>query len=574
MTRLGKFINLIRRKLADVDKKLSKRLKKLVKHWLQLVPPKLPNGATSTLNSRSLTTPTSGGSTGGEEKSLSEEREFPAPLSNGYTYSFTRVESPRSVSSRPYSPLSSQDSSSQNTKPSTSSSLESDCSLDLNSRSTTTTTMRNHIGDARHSISPTPPPASPTPPYSTSSRPSGQPSSVSSSKNRHKLMHKLSGFKKKPSPTFTPALISNISSNNQQHSVPHISTAVPNSTPDLFQSTVQLSSPPFSPAIDIASDSFSGASSPTEAWTYEGTGFFHGGDFPTFDSITEKTLKSGGGAATVQNGVNKDILEILNNSRKRQRSDSPLSKDSSSSLKHKRRKKRKHGSSSGSSKTKRVEQLTVSIPRSLVTVNLQHRDHHSSAKSITKKSRSPENNRTKHLGKLMVRVDLALLRGASSAETQPKASPQSACGKQDNKSHIHTNGTVNSSNSSLSRALSSKDRKLKASSNSQRGTDAGMWKSNYRNTPQKILVPPVSSEDVPDGNMQEPDLCDAEKKCTIIKDVPVPVQQEVVPKNLPEGALPGINGCVGGDGQWYEWTECIPGRGSEITVLPYIYIDM
>jgi len=560
VTRLGKFINLIRRKLADVDKKLSKRLKKLVKHWLQLVPPKLPNGATPTLNSRSLTTPTSGGSsTGWEEKSVSAEREFPALTNNGHTHSFPQAESPRPPSSRPYSPFRHQDSSSQNSKPSTSSSLESDFSLDLHSHST----MGNHLGEVRHSISPTPPPASPTPPYSTASSRPGQPVSVNSSKNRHKLLHKLSGFKKKSSPPNNHTPVSNDSSASSSHQ-PHVvishknsSVLSASSSPDHSQSMVQPSSP-FSPGVNIALEPYSGSSSPALPWTSEGTEFFHGsGDFPSFDSITERPSKPGASALNTLNGVNKSFLEVVNSSRKRQRSDSPHSKDSSPSQKHKRRKKKEEVSPS--SNTKHLEQLIVSIPRSLVTVH-----QHSSPKSLTKKSRSPE-NKTQLLDKFIVSINLSLLK-STSAVIQPAETPQKVSNKQDN--HTHTNGTTYPSNSSFPPSLqSTNDRKLEIASNASCDAGEDLFQSNNQNKSQN-LIPSIHAEDVLDGNSSQ-----QLEMCGLVKSPAMEDVQETVPMNIPADALPGINGCIGRDGQWYFWTDCIPGQGSEVTVLPYIYID-
>ena len=45
------------------------------------------------------------------------------------------------------------------------------------------------------------------------------------------------------------------------------------------------------------------------------------------------------------------------------------------------------------------------------------------------------------------------------------------------------------------------------------------------------------------------------------------------PRLMPTNFVPGVHGCVGRDGHWYQWTEAIPGEDAMVTVLPYIYID-
>lgn len=41
----------------------------------------------------------------------------------------------------------------------------------------------------------------------------------------------------------------------------------------------------------------------------------------------------------------------------------------------------------------------------------------------------------------------------------------------------------------------------------------------------------------------------------------------------PEGACPGVDGCIGLDGYWYNWTEHISSHENEVTIMPYIYIE-
>ncbi len=41
----------------------------------------------------------------------------------------------------------------------------------------------------------------------------------------------------------------------------------------------------------------------------------------------------------------------------------------------------------------------------------------------------------------------------------------------------------------------------------------------------------------------------------------------------PEWARPGLDGCIGCDGYWYEWTDHICSLGEEVTIMPYIYIE-
>ena len=65
-------------------------------------------------------------------------------------------------------------------------------------------------------------------------------------------------------------------------------------------------------------------------------------------------------------------------------------------------------------------------------------------------------------------------------------------------------------------------------------------------------TPVVAVEEVPDGGEPE---------------------QRIMPCDLPPGARPGVDGCIGNDGNWYDWTDHIQGYGPDVTVLPYVYID-
>lgn len=50
----------------------------------------------------------------------------------------------------------------------------------------------------------------------------------------------------------------------------------------------------------------------------------------------------------------------------------------------------------------------------------------------------------------------------------------------------------------------------------------------------------------------------------------IPVVQQRPP---PEGVCPGVDGCIGLDGYWYEWTEHIMSHDAEVTVMPYVYFE-
>ena len=41
----------------------------------------------------------------------------------------------------------------------------------------------------------------------------------------------------------------------------------------------------------------------------------------------------------------------------------------------------------------------------------------------------------------------------------------------------------------------------------------------------------------------------------------------------PVDMVPGVDGCLGPDGVWYDWTRHIPSQDFSVTVLPYVYID-
>ena len=41
----------------------------------------------------------------------------------------------------------------------------------------------------------------------------------------------------------------------------------------------------------------------------------------------------------------------------------------------------------------------------------------------------------------------------------------------------------------------------------------------------------------------------------------------------PEGVCPGVDGCIGMDGYWYDWTEHMFSNDAEVTVMPYVYFE-
>jgi len=45
------------------------------------------------------------------------------------------------------------------------------------------------------------------------------------------------------------------------------------------------------------------------------------------------------------------------------------------------------------------------------------------------------------------------------------------------------------------------------------------------------------------------------------------------PHLKPTELAPGVDGCLGQDGFWYNWTQAIPSEGFSVVVLPYVYID-
>jgi hypothetical protein len=68
---------------------------------------------------------------------------------------------------------------------------------------------------------------------------------------------------------------------------------------------------------------------------------------------------------------------------------------------------------------------------------------------------------------------------------------------------------------------------------------------------------------------QEPmdvDTSDHTNPCSVV----LPVVQQRPP---PEGVCPGVDGCIGLDGYWYEWTEHILSHDAEVTVMPYVYFE-
>ena len=51
----------------------------------------------------------------------------------------------------------------------------------------------------------------------------------------------------------------------------------------------------------------------------------------------------------------------------------------------------------------------------------------------------------------------------------------------------------------------------------------------------------------------------------------IPPRQQ---RPLPPGACPGVDGCIGSDGYWYEWTEPINScQAGEVPIMPYVYFE-
>ena len=94
--------------------------------------------------------------------------------------------------------------------------------------------------------------------------------------------------------------------------------------------------------------------------------------------------------------------------------------------------------------------------------------------------------------------------------------------------------------------------------------------------PQESPTPPLHHQ-VPD--IKEEDLEEIKLEPYVDEDESVAdtcrsLTSGVLPYKLkPPLCQPGIDGCIGCDGNWYSWPDYMPGVDDNVTVLPYVYID-
>lgn len=91
-----------------------------------------------------------------------------------------------------------------------------------------------------------------------------------------------------------------------------------------------------------------------------------------------------------------------------------------------------------------------------------------------------------------------------------------------------------------------------------RGSPWGGKKATDTTHPLCLLVS-IDTSLLPGNNSQ-----------TVNKMAPLSLELD---SQTPVDVIPGVDGCFGQDGIWYDWTRHIPSQDLSVTVLPYVYID-
>lgn len=556
----------------------------MVKQWQQLLQNKLPNGATPIRTTPTTAVPTLGKASVKEARGLKVERTSsvsPTRLhlnsvesSNSVTFSHrkTHIASPNPLSSSLSSSSLPEDSTlSQQFKSSHSSTSSSYGSSLIPSESDSSQEVSSgyHSRDPP-STSPTPP-SSPTPPYTTQSSRPAQPVSVNPTKNRFKIMQMLSSVKKlSPSPSPSKDTLTQSNSTGLISPEPHhpvslldsssfatINSASSAGTQDQSY-IIRPSSPPGSSAgvkIHVSLDTNSSISnnnslpSPNSRWISDKSEFYCSPDFAALPSI-------GGISDTSALNGSRDYLDIVKDSRKRPRSYSPLSLNSSTPPpKHKRHKRHKHSSvqNKPEERSEYAEECIVQVPLEKVLL----KDLQCSPKCTTKVGHvmnttpSPVNHAQEYC-QLVVSFQLSLLnrvppvfqsaRTINCFETTNSSLPPSHRPESYEvslpPSDIHGKNELRKYHTDADSSKSVQFRLQVPKSEGDRHTQlSAIAEESTVNGESNTLTCPSPPRDVP------PDVC------------------------------PGVHGCVARDGHWYEWTDHIRSHGPEVTILPYVYID-
>lgn len=584
---MGRVINVIRKKVADVDQHLSKRLKKLVKLWQQLlqnrngllVPPAAGPGGQASASASVVST------------SVSSSSSSPYPPGSGVSQERQNMTSSLSVRTTTPSPVeppiifNSVESSSHSPSHHASSYSSSNSLLAPPNTGTTTHLETSRGSPLSHTSTPPPPPPPPHhvhPPLS--SRPA-QPDSVATNpaRNRMKMLQKLSSVKRGSSPSSKLFLSqeesrsSSVMQHQQQsESQPNHNTAK-TETQQAVTIQVQPSQSSNNYTASVLTDKIP-SSSPKHMWTNSFTEMPAlegsppvGSDYKTdhssstiasLSSLSSSSSACNGATGSSNGATGSNSLSSLNSyNRKRPRSptdEGGFQREKGSSRRdhqlqasqhsathfplHKRQKVATRTADHDDSVTENhYLECIVQIPREKISLRnlssfLQKQNSFSSgnreAGGLTSREEEIE---------LVVRIQRSRLTGVKAATREDKV-------VQDTIVHLpHQIKDVSTTHDhgDLSQAIP-----LKA----EHRTYQNHGPSEQQLTGEKKVEDSSSSS-----------------SSSSSKDQVVIIPHYRPP---PPGVQPGVDGCVGLDGYWYDWTEHINSSGNgEVVVMPYVYYE-
>lgn len=488
VTRLGKLINLIRRKVADVNKQLAKRLKKLVKQWQQLLTSRAPNGVV----------PLGGVAT----------QSGAAPSAQ------VSVDSHAAVQTTPSPSTSSGIGTSSDQTPQCTTTLSSSDSNSVLAPSDSSNSLESRSSRPNSRAGTSPPLASPTPSSSTLSHAPVQPVAINPSKNRSKMMQKLSSFKKSPNKlhqgideTLSAQHVTNqTESQLSAHAVVSVGDG----------NTISLASNTTWTPNDDLSRSLWTAGSFTDMITED---FANGSNWvPPMSPENSRAFLA---ATTCNGGERAGCQENFN---KRPRSPSPADSKQSEPP-HKRHKRLKH--------KPQLADCIVRIP--LEKVHLSRLEGH---RGFTDHRLPVED----HRGLISDRRGLTEKHN-SAFQGLVVSFPRSLLARVP-------------SSPSIKREAVKQDKPPPAPCQTvKHRTAQGAYQSHDQNLHMKV------SEEHEPMDVLSAGAEDQGSPLIVIQRPP------------PEGACPGVDGCVGLDGYWYDWTDPMVSRDTEVTVMPYVYFE-
>ncbi len=528
-----------------MDKQLSKRLKKLVKQWQLLLQSRVPNG---------IAPPTPKLS----QQPSSSSQPLASPL-NSYDSGYGSQQSTHITPSPPTDP-------SHNVPPS--SSVNDAHHLKTNSSSNNSFSAMDNSskkfsrGNSRDSNSPTPP---------TSSSHPGQVAPLNTTKNRIQMMQKLSGVKSKPvSPnkatinndstamTSSSKYISPPSSHTSQINSHSSSSSSSSSSSVLYMNMTAQSHDPL-PSRGVPFDSIeSGVPGDSDFKSWTSSSFTE----VSSDTVNGTTLFGRDDSPMVDPSSLGDAY--CRNSRKRARmSDSPSGEVGVYSMQqpHKRHKADKIGSKEGD--RKEMRQFLIRVPLDKVCIGR--------FKTIREGQGSVERNISDSKASVLESKLIVSFQRAKLNKFPMFWDKISAISDGRN----HDEASLSSRTATHHRVHSSPTHHHPLQSHS--GHYHPPSPQSQEHGPCNNDLTTIQERDNPDSKHLNGNTDSQEEFPSVCArlhddiDDHTPTHQKKL--SVPQDAFPGISGCVGLDGYWYDWTDHICSHDDEVTILPYVYIE-